>query len=127
MNGITTGFDWIAFYNTYLLALVPVLTGIVQVFKTAGLPSRYAPLVALVLGGVIGGAFGYQANDLIRGILAGLALGAVSMGLYDGFQKAINPKVVDLQKTEAILVTPPTDQTPVIVNPPKVTDERKEP
>lgn len=83
---------WTEFYDTYLLAIVPIITAIVQVAKTAGLPDRFAPLTALVLGAAMGAILGWQTADAIRGLLAGLALGATAMGLYDGVKMTWNAK-----------------------------------
>ena len=36
--------------NVYGVALVPVIVGLSELLKRAGLPSRFIPLVSLVLG-----------------------------------------------------------------------------
>jgi hypothetical protein len=89
---------WTEFYDSYMLAVVPVITAIVQVAKIAGLPDRLAPLTALVLGAALGLLLGWQTADAIRGLLAGLALGATSMGLYDGLKTTWFAKDNALQK-----------------------------
>jgi len=61
------------------VAAVPLIVGIVEVFKQAGLPSRWAGLTSLGLGlagGVLSARFGIDANvpaALAAGIMAGLA------------------------------------------------------
>lgn len=64
-----------------------VIVGIVQVFKQAGLPSRFAGVVALLLGLTFGGLAGLTGGDtpiyvdVSQGLMAGLgASGAWSMG-----------------------------------------------
>lgn len=67
--------------STSYLVLIPLVVGVVQVIKIAGLSDRYLPITALVLG-VIGAVFlgGYDATSVIQGIIAGLS----SMGLWSG-------------------------------------------
>jgi hypothetical protein len=66
--------------------LIPFITGLIEVFKRAGLPNRYAALAALVLGVAISvGAFvsqGFGAHDLYDAILRGAAFGLAASGLY---------------------------------------------
>ncbi len=44
------------YFNLYDVAFVPLITGLVQVFKVAGLPKKFLPLVSLLLG-IGGGVF----------------------------------------------------------------------
>lgn len=62
-------------------ALVAVITGVVELVKGIGLPKRYAPVAALLLG--LAGGYFYVAPDA-QGILAGVIMGLASMGLYSG-------------------------------------------
>ncbi len=61
---------------------VPILIALVSAAKTAGLPSRYAPLLSVVLGIVAFMLFatGYPLDKVFEGLLAGLA----ASGLYSG-------------------------------------------
>jgi hypothetical protein len=65
------------------LVLVPLVLGVIQVFKLAGLSTRWSPLVALILG--IGGAFligGVHSVNVIQGLVAGLS----AIGLWSGIK-----------------------------------------
>jgi hypothetical protein len=63
--------------------LAPVIVGLVEVAKRAGLPSRFAPLLALALGvGVVGAVAARP--DAARVLLWGAALGLSACGLYSG-------------------------------------------
>lgn len=68
------------------ILLVPLIVGIVEAIKRAGLSSRYASLVSLAIGLAIavGGhvALGAGAGDLYGSVLQGLALGLGAAGLY---------------------------------------------
>ena len=68
------------------ILIVPLITSLVEASKRAGLPSRYAALVALGCGlGISVGAFvanGVGARDLYDAVLQGIALGLASAGLY---------------------------------------------
>lgn len=68
---------------------LPVIVGVVEVIKRAGLPGRWLPLVALVLGVTIGvaGALvrsGTMAEGMLTGVLWGATLGLGAVGLYSG-------------------------------------------
>lgn len=60
---------------------VPVITGLIQVLKMAFLPSRFAPLVAVILGV----SFSVFANTVFnfQTVLFGVIVGLSASGLYD--------------------------------------------
>lgn len=64
-----------------LLASVPIVIGVVSVFKGVGLPSKWAPIISLVLG--LGVSF-LVGGPLLTVILAGLIVGLSASGLYSG-------------------------------------------
>lgn len=59
------------------LFIVPVIIGLVEVFKKLGMPSKFAPLVAVVLGAL---SVLIVANPFLVGIIYGLT----ACGLYSG-------------------------------------------
>lgn len=68
--------------------LVPVITAMVQVIKTAWatLPDRFVPLLSVVVGVVFGIVFiGWG----LTGIFAGLIFGLTSSGFYDLGKKTL--------------------------------------
>lgn len=69
-------------FTAYEVAIIPVITGLVQVFKNIGLPKKFRPLLALGLG-VLSGIFYIEPNDLAGGILVGLVAGLSASGLYN--------------------------------------------
>ncbi|TXL65641.1 hypothetical protein FHP05_05830 [Cerasibacillus terrae] len=71
------------YFNLYDVAFVPLITGLVQVFKVAGLPKKFLPLVSLLLG-IGGGVFYISPGDLKGGIIIGIVLGLSASGLYSG-------------------------------------------
>ena len=61
--------------------VVALVLGITQAFKIAGLPKRFVPIVAVILGGVIAGIIaGFTSSIVITGVTAGL----MAMGLWSG-------------------------------------------
>ena len=68
--------------NVYDVALVPITLGVTEVVKGIGLPSRYAPLVSLGVGIVLGVAT--TPENRLKGILTGMAVGLSASGLYSG-------------------------------------------
>lgn len=67
---------------------VPVIIGLVQVAKLLGLPRRYAPLVALLLGIAISygtvAALPEPPQHWFISLLIGVGLGLGASGLYSG-------------------------------------------
>ena len=59
---------------------IALITAVVQVFKTLGLKSDYAPLAAVALGVV--SAFGLV-DISVSSAFSGIASGLVAVGLYD--------------------------------------------
>lgn len=62
---------------------VPIIIGLVQMAKEAGLPARYAAAVAVCLGVIINaGVTIATGGDVIGGLLLGIAVGLAASGLY---------------------------------------------
>lgn len=62
------------------IVLTTAVLGIVQAFKIAGLPSRYSPIVAIVVGAILHLALaGVSADSAVTGIVIGLS----AVGLYE--------------------------------------------
>ena len=75
--------------NPAMMMAVPVVLGLVQVFKRAGLSHRFAPLASILLG--IGVLFlvglSYQVA-IVQGIIVGLS----ASGLWSGTKTLLNSK-----------------------------------
>ena len=73
-------------FSPLLVAIVPVIIGLVQVAKTVGLPSNYAPFASIVFGMVLVALTGLTWQGIvIQGIIAGLA----ASGLFSGTKTTI--------------------------------------
>ena len=71
-----------------LVALVGVVMGLTQMVKMAGLPDRYAPLVALVFGIVISIMMSNITGEMLnQAIFTGIMAALSAMGLYSGGKK----------------------------------------
>lgn len=64
------------------LVPIPIVAGLVEIIKTAGLPSRYAPIVSLLVGIGVSYLFGW--SEWQWGILNGVVYGLSASGLYSG-------------------------------------------
>jgi len=69
--------------EVYDIAIVPFILGIVELVKKLGLPSKFCPIVGVVLGIVIGIVY-ISPADITKGILVGASLGLSAVGLYSG-------------------------------------------
>ena len=65
------------------IVVVPAVVGLTQVAKGVGVPSQFAPLVAIALG-VLAGIAQLEATSLpwIGSVVAGVGLGLSAVGLY---------------------------------------------
>lgn len=72
------------FFSTAQTVSIPVIVvGLVELAKRLGLPTRYAPVLAVLLGLLFGIVY-LSPEDLRSGVLIGLALGLSASGLYSG-------------------------------------------
>ncbi|WP_203363718.1 hypothetical protein [Bacillus sp. REN10] len=78
------------FYN---VVIIPLILGIVEVFKRAGLPTKYSPIVAVFFG-LLFGVF-YLNQGMKQGIIVGLMLGLSASGLYSGSKNVMEKRKED--------------------------------
>ena len=65
----------------FQLVIIPIIIGIVEVVKRAGLPVKFSPLVSVALGVIFGILY---VQPLLDGIIIGLMVGLSATGLYSG-------------------------------------------
>lgn len=77
----------------YGVAIVPLIIGAVALVKQAGLPSKYAGLVAWALGLIVSTAYGLTDGgwSLVQCGIIGSALGLTAAGLYSTQKNAREP------------------------------------
>lgn len=69
--------------EVYGVFIVPLIIGLVEAAKRVGLPSKWSPVLAVVLG-LLAGIMLLFPEDLRQGVVVGLALGLSATGLYSG-------------------------------------------
>jgi len=70
-------------FSVYGIGIIPVIIALVELFKRAGVPNRWLPLLALALGIVAG--FVYLApGDPAKSVLVGIVMGLSAVGLFSG-------------------------------------------
>lgn len=78
----------------YLLSpigLTALVIGLAELCKKCGLPSKWIPLVDVILG-LFGGifVFGLEFNyGLLKGVIIGLAIGLSACGLFSGIKNVL--------------------------------------
>lgn len=83
---------------TLVNAIIGVLTaGIVQLLKKAKLPSKFAPLVCLVVAAILVGlakmaGVDMDVNTVAQGLLAALGIAGATTLVYDQVKKVTEPK-----------------------------------
>lgn len=78
------------------VSAVGAIIAVVTLAKESGFPTKYCPVLALVLG-VAAGVFFVQPHDLQQGVVEGLALGLSAIGVYSGV-KNVKEGVLNLIK-----------------------------
>lgn len=74
--------------TVYDVALVPLVVALVSLLRQIGLPTRWAPLAAVVLG-VLAGVVYVAPHNPAQGVLVGMALGLSAVGLYSGVKNTV--------------------------------------
>jgi hypothetical protein len=72
--------------NQNFLILVPITIGLIEVFKRAGLPSRYAPMASILISCLLGYFLvGGDMDSIAQSIIAGLT----ASGLFSGTKAVV--------------------------------------
>jgi hypothetical protein len=82
-------------YELFNLVIIPIIIGIVEVVKMAGLPIKYSPLVSLALGLFFGI---FYVESFREGLIIGLMVGLSATGLYSGSKNVLNGKSKESKK-----------------------------
>ncbi len=75
-------------FEIYDVVLIPLIMGLVELFKQVGISKKILPIISLTLGIVIGVVY-LAEMDLKQGILVGAMLGLSASGLYSGTKNTI--------------------------------------
>lgn len=70
-------------FSVFDVSLVLVLIGILEIVKRLGVVAKWLPVIALVLGGLMGVVY-VAPGDIAQGVLVGVALALSATGLYSG-------------------------------------------
>ena len=66
------------------ISTIAVVQGLVRAAREAGLPSKYAALLATLIGAIIGVAIAsYSSTPVFWGLMGGVVVGLMASGLYD--------------------------------------------
>ncbi|MBM7717226.1 L-cystine uptake protein TcyP (sodium:dicarboxylate symporter family) [Bacillus thermophilus] len=78
-------------FEVYDVVLIPLILGLVELFKRAGVSGKILPFISLALGIIVGVVYVAE-FDLKQGILVGAMLGLSASGLYSGTKNTIESK-----------------------------------
>lgn len=70
------------------IAIIPLVIGLLEMFKKAGLNEKYVPVVSVFLGLVAGLAL-FAGGDIKTGIVQGIYIGLSAVGLYSGTKNTV--------------------------------------
>ncbi|WBW95793.1 holin [Oceanirhabdus sp. W0125-5] len=71
------------------IALIPIVTILVNIIKGTGVPTKFLPLISLCIGVVFGILF-VGNGDIKNGVLAGIVIGISASGLYSNGREVVN-------------------------------------
>lgn len=82
------------------IVLTAATLGIVQACKIAGLPAKYSPIVAIIVGAIMYVAVaGISPEHVVTGIVIGLS----AVGLYESGSRVGDKGIISPQEKEAYL------------------------
>lgn len=67
----------------YDVVLIPLIIGLIELFKVFKLPKKLLPLVSIALGIIVGIVYVYP-HDVKGGVLVGIMMGLSASGMYSG-------------------------------------------
>lgn len=70
------------------IAIIPLLIGILEIFKKLGVNQKIIPVISLIIGVGLGIAL-FSAGDLKVGIIQGIYIGLSAVGLYSGAKNTV--------------------------------------
>lgn len=72
-------------------AIIPITMILVQILKQFEVDNRWLPVIAVVIGALLGFAFStYYQQDMVELIISGAIYGASAAGIYDLGSSVIN-------------------------------------
>ena len=75
----------------YGVIAIPLVSGLVQMLTSCGLPKKLAPLVSLIIGIGIG-VIGFADGNVPQGIIIGCGIGLSASGFYSAVKSPFKEK-----------------------------------
>ena len=108
------------------VAVVPIIVAIVQALKMTGkLPNKFAPLVSIAVGILVGFIFRHDTQNLSQTVLAGVIYGLSASGLYSGIKTTAHATPSDTNGGGAAAETSTTTTTEKTETQTTVANEQK--
>lgn len=79
-------------HEYFITMAIPLINGLVEVAKRAGLTNRYVPLLAVGLGLVAGIGLRSPEESIAIAVMEGLVIGLSAVGLYSGTRNVLGKK-----------------------------------
>jgi len=76
-------------HEYYTTMAIPLINGLVEVAKRAGVPNRYLPLLAVVMGVMAGVGLRNPNESIAIAVMEGLVIGLSAVGLYSGTRNVL--------------------------------------
>lgn len=87
--------------TTNAIVIVPIIIAVVQAIKLTGkIPDHFSPLLAILIGVLIGWISDHDTLDLSTTLLSGVVYGLMASGLYSGIQTTMRARQRQKEKKE---------------------------
>ncbi|MGE5417079.1 MAG: hypothetical protein ACM3UZ_10000 [Acidobacteriota bacterium] len=77
-------------HEYFAVVIIPVINGLAEVMKRAGLPNKFVPLLAVVMGLAAGIFLRDMGEPIAPAIIEGLVMGLSAVGMYSGTRNVLN-------------------------------------
>lgn len=78
-------------FTSYDIAIIPIVVALVEVISRLGVPSKFLPLCAIVIG-IAAGVFFIAPESMPQAILSGIVVGLSAVGMYSGVKNTVQDK-----------------------------------
>jgi hypothetical protein len=75
-------------FQSYDIALIPLVIAIVEIISRAGMPNKYLPICSILFG-LAAGVFYVAPDNIPQAVLSGIVIGLSAVGAYSGVKNTV--------------------------------------
>lgn len=70
-------------FEVYDISIIPLIVFLTSIILNIGIPKKFGPIISTILGIIFGVIF-VSPDDILKGIILGIFMGASAVGFYSG-------------------------------------------